>query len=146
MIIFVTFETEYSSYGGLGAVMKLLPKEMGEKQCVIMSPLFKKLINLEQLKRDKKIKKASSLLTFYVLVRGQAYPVEVIEVVNPNGLKIYFLASDEFFNTPENPYVNPCNPNSPLDPYRNQPIGAHGGWVDVGRPEGIALAEAELAR
>ena len=119
MIIFVTFETEYSSYGGLGAVMKLLPKEMGEKQCVIMSPLFKKLVNLEQLKRDKKIKKASTLLTFYVLVRGQAYPVEVIEVVNPNGLKIYFLASDEFFNTPENPYVNPCNPNSPLDPYRN---------------------------
>ncbi|GAK51263.1 glycogen synthase 1 [Candidatus Moduliflexus flocculans] len=119
MIIFVTFETEYSSYGGLGAVMKLLPKEMGEKQCAILSPLFKKWTNLEQLNREKKAKKVSSLFTFYVLVRGHAYPVEVIEVVNPNGLKIYFLSSDEFFNTPENPYVNPCNPNSPLDPYRN---------------------------
>lgn len=119
MIIFVTFETEYSSYGGLGAVMKLLPKEMGEKQCAIISPLFKKWTNLDQLKRDKKVKKVSPLFTFYVLVRGHAYPVEVIEVVNPNGLKIYFLSSEEFFNTPENPYVNPCNPNSPLEPYRN---------------------------
>ncbi len=119
MIIFVTFETEYSSYGGLGAVMKLLPRELGPDRCAVFSPFFGKLIDLEKLKQDRAIQKVSALFTFYVLVRGSSYPVEVIEIVHRDGLKHYFLSSGEFFNAPDNPYVNPSNPAIPSDPYRN---------------------------
>lgn len=123
MIIFVAFETEFTSYGGLGAVMKLLPKEIGEQQCALLSPLFKHIIDLDRLKRDQLIKKATPLFTFHVLIRGAAYPVEVIEVVQRDGLKLYFLSSPEFFQAPDNPYVNPSNPALPLDPYRNPANG-----------------------
>ena len=119
MIIFASFETEFSSHGGLGAVMKLLPKEIGVDQCAVLSPFFKQLIPLDKLLRDQAITSYTSRFTFHLLIRGTSYPVEVIEAVNRNGLRLFFLSSDEFFRAPHNPYVNPCNPTLPLDPYRN---------------------------
>lgn len=119
MIVFVSFETEYFSFGGLGAVMKWLPKEMGQARCAIMAPFFKRLINLDQVQAKGQATRVTRLLTFHVLIRGQAHPVEIIEVVNPQGVPTYFLSSPEFFNAPENPYVNPCDPGQPLEPNRN---------------------------
>lgn len=119
MIIFASFETEFSSHGGLGAVMKLLPKEIGSKHCAVLAPLFHNLIPLEKLKHDKNIKKVETLFTFHVLVRGLAYPVDLLEITNRNSLRHFFLSSPSFFQTPCNPYLNPCSPALPLDPYRN---------------------------
>ena len=118
-VVFVTFETEFSSYGGLGAVMKILPKEMGTDKCCVMAPFFHKLIDLESLKHQGKIQQFSTRFSYYQVIRGQPYCVEVIEVVNSYGLHLYFLSSELFFSASENPYVNPCNPEIPLDPYRN---------------------------
>ena len=118
-VIFITFETEFSSYGGLGAVMKILPKEMGTRECCVIAPFFHKLIDLDALQQQGKIQQFSPLFSYYLVVRGQSYCVEVIEVVNSYGLRLYFLSSEDFFNASENPYVNPCNPDIPLDPYRN---------------------------
>lgn len=99
--------------------MKLLPKEIGPKQCAVIAPLFQKLISLENLKKDKNIKQVEHLFTFHVLVRGVAYPVDVIEIVNKAHLRHFLLGSSVFFQTPSNPYLNPCSPQLPLDPYRN---------------------------
>ncbi len=119
MILFVSFETEFSSYGGLGAVMKWLPPEVDRGQCAVMAPFFKNLIKPDQLLASGAATKVTPLFTYQVLVRGRAYPVEVIEILNRKGLPTYFLSSPEFFNTPDNPYVNPCDPARPLDPDRN---------------------------
>jgi glycogen synthase len=119
MIVLVSFETEFSSHGGLGAVMKLLPREIGEDRCAIIAPFFHNVIALDELKRRKAIKRSESLFTVQVLIRGIAYPVEVIQVENRHGLSLFFLASNQFFQAPANPYVNPGDPAAPLDPYRN---------------------------
>ncbi len=119
-VIFVTFESEFSGYGGLGTVMKVLPKEMGDPEhCFVMAPFFKRIIDLAGLKKGKKIQEYATVLSFYLVIRGQVYPVEVLEVVNLSGMKTFLLSSDQFFNAPDNPYVNPCNSEIPLDPYRN---------------------------
>ena len=118
-VMFITFETEFSSYGGLGAVMKILPKEMGTDACCVMAPFFDKLIDLDALQKQGKIQQYATLFSFYLVIRGKSYCAELIEVINSYGLRLYFLASEDFFNASENPYVNPCNPDIPLDPYRN---------------------------
>ncbi len=118
-VVFITFETEFSSYGGLGAVMKIMPKEMGIGECCVVAPFFHKLIDLDELKRLGKIQQFSTLFSYYLVIRGQSYCVEVIEVINSYGLRLYFLSSKHFFNASENPYVNTCNSEIPLDPYRN---------------------------
>lgn len=119
MIIFVTFETEYFSFGGLGAVMKWLPREIGNGKCAVMAPHFKNLIKFDRLLQSGAATKVTPLFTYHVLIRGRAFPVEVTEVLNRGGLPTYFLSSPEYFNAPDNPYVNPCDPGQPLDPSRN---------------------------
>jgi glycogen synthase len=119
MIIFASFETEFSSHGGLGAVMKLLPREIGPKRCAVIAPWFQQLIPLDKLKKDKQVKQVENLFTYHVLVRGIAYPVEVIEVTNKDEVRHFLLGSPGFFQTPCNPYLNPCSTGLPLDPYRN---------------------------
>ncbi|PIE31435.1 hypothetical protein CSA56_18345 [candidate division KSB3 bacterium] len=119
-VVFVTFESEFSSYGGLGAVMNVLPSAMSESgPCCVMTPLFDSFIDLDSLKKAGKVQRFSSVLAFSLLIRGQSYPVEVIEAINAKGLCTYFISSDDFFTAPNNPYTNPCNPAFPLDPYRN---------------------------
>ncbi|PID55883.1 hypothetical protein CSB45_13765 [candidate division KSB3 bacterium] len=118
-VVFISFETEFSSYGGLGAVMNILPKEMGADACCVMAPFFDRLIDLDALKTQGKIQEFSTLFSYFVVIRGRSYCVDLIEVVNGHGLRHYFLSSAQFFNVPENPYVNPCDPERPLDPYRN---------------------------
>ncbi len=119
LVVFATFETEYFALGGLGAVMKLLPGALGKNRCVVLAPLFRNLVDLDALKQRGTVASWRSLFTQHVLVRGIAYPVEVIEAVNRHGLRTFFIASPTFFQAVDNPYVNPCRPGTPLDPYRN---------------------------
>ncbi len=119
-VIFVSFESEFSGYGGLGAVMKVLPQEMNDPEhCFVFTPFFKHVIDLASLKEGNKIRDYATVLSYYLVVRGLVYPVNVVEVVNMKGMKTFLLDSEQFFNAPDNPYVNPCNPEIPLDPYRN---------------------------
>lgn len=119
MIIFASFETEYFALGGLGAVMKLLPLEVGVEKCIVVAPFFRKLIDPAGLVARGSMAKATSLLTFSLGIGDEVYPVEVIEALNDKGLRTYFISSPEFFNAPENPYLNPRDPLLPLDPSRN---------------------------
>lgn len=119
LIVFATFETEFFALGGLGAVMKQLPKEMGADRGFVIAPFFNQLVNLDALKRTGAVSSVKTALSFHVLVRGHPYAVDVLEVTNREGLKTYFLDSNDFFNATENPYVNPCRPGMPLDPYHN---------------------------
>ena len=46
-VVFVTFESEFNRFGGLGAVMKELPKVMlGYEDCVVVAPFFPALTDL----------------------------------------------------------------------------------------------------
>lgn len=119
LVVFASFETEYVKLGGLGEVMKLLPAELGRQHGVVLAPFFKHLIDLERLKERGIATKIRTLFIYHVLVRGQAYAVTVIEVTNREGVRTFFLDSPSFFNATENPYLNPCQPGQPLDPYRN---------------------------
>jgi glycogen synthase len=115
----VSFETEFIAFGGLGAVMKLLPNETGPDRSVVIAPYFSSLINLDALAEKRKLKHVRVLFDMQVLVRGIAYTIEVTETENPQGLKTFLIGSDDFFNAAANPYVNPCNPARPLHPFRN---------------------------
>lgn len=118
-VIFASMETEYFAFGGLGAVMKLLPRELGPDKAAVIAPWYRNLVDPGALVTSGKAASAIPRFTVHVLVRGRAFPVEVLELVNPDGIRTWLLGSDTFFRAPENPYVNPCNPAAPLDPYRN---------------------------
>lgn len=123
LIAFATFETEFCKLGGLAAVMTWLPKEMSRPEnnepCIILAPHFKEITNPEKLKADKKIRDFSHVLSFSFPVVELAYAVDVVEMIDADGISIYLLSCPGFFTAPKNPYVNPCNPAKPLDPYRN---------------------------
>ncbi len=119
MIIFASFETEFSAHGGLGAVMKLLPKEVGKDECAIIAPLFRKFMDPGQLVASGAGASEKTLLDYHVLVRGQAHRVEVVEILSASGVRHFFLSTNDFFTAPTNPYTNPCDPTRPIDPYRN---------------------------
>lgn len=123
LIVFVTFETELCTLGGLGAVMTWLPQEMNKsahhEPCIIIAPFFKQIIRLDELVEKKKIQNFGQVLSFSFPIAGKSYTVEVLIIESLNGVPIYLLSSPDFFTAPKNPYVNPCDPARPLDPYRN---------------------------
>ena len=61
-VVFVAFESEYAAYGGLGAVMRLLPKEMVAVKdglpSFVLAPYFKQITDLV-LTSSKGIRTAS---------------------------------------------------------------------------------------
>ena len=122
-VIFVTFESEFSKVGGLGAVMGLLPQMMIQDKknapCFVLAPMFPHIISLAHLKKTKKIQNYKKLFPLHLPINGESYTIEVIEVQGTSGIVTYFIASDSFFKAPQNVYVNPCNAAQPLDPYRN---------------------------
>jgi len=120
-IIFVSYESEYAKSGGLGAVMSILPKQMAlhEKDCLVMAPLFKKITNLERLLENKKIKGFKTCAQFDLMIGEKGYIVDIIEVIGPEGFRTYLLSSNDFFNAPADPFMNPVNAEKPMNPYTN---------------------------
>jgi glycogen synthase len=124
-IIFVTFETAISKYGGLGAVMAKLPVEVGKTEnCIILAPFFHRMINLPKLKASQKVKNYNIIFSLIIPVKGRVFAIDVIKVIqrikeSGNDLITYLISSDYFFSATPGPYINPCNPDHPLDPYRN---------------------------
>ena len=122
-VVFVAFESEYAAYGGLGAVMRTLPAEMatddGALPSVVLAPFFPNITGLDALKKKGKVERFTTRFSFSMAVRGVAHTVDVIEVVASTGVTTYLLGAEGFFTAPSNPYVNPCDPARPLDPFRN---------------------------
>lgn len=122
-VVFVAFESEYAAYGGLGAVMRMLPQAMKTAEsalpCAVLAPFFSNITDLEALQKRGKIQNYKMRISFCMAVRGVSHTVDVIEAVAPTGVTTYLLGAEGFFTAPENPYVNPCDPSRPLDPYRN---------------------------
>ena len=122
-VVFVAFESEYAAFGGLGAVMRMLPKEMAASEdglpSFVMAPYFKNIGDLKALKTRKRLERYKKRLSFPLTIQDTTYTVDVIEVVGDTGLKTYLLAAEGFFTAPANPYLNPLDPSLPLDPYTN---------------------------
>ncbi|MCH8961401.1 MAG: glycogen/starch synthase, partial [Bacteroidetes bacterium] len=122
-VVFVAFESEYAAFGGLGAVMGLLPKEMAASEdglpSFVLAPYFKNIGDLKALKAKKKLERYKKRLSFPLTIQDKTYTVEVIEVVGDTGLKTYLLGAEGFFTAPANPYINPQDASLPLDPYTN---------------------------
>lgn len=125
-IIFVTFESEFTRFGGLGAVMSQLPnrmvKDTDQPPCLVMAPYFKHITCLPELKKKEKIAAFETLFSLNLPIGGEVYVIEVTEVQGTGGVITYLIGCDSFFTAPQNPYVNPCNASEPLDPYRNPVI------------------------
>jgi glycogen synthase len=108
-IIFVTFETEFARSGGLGAVMKALPKQTAQyEKCSILAPYFEKITGPLPV-----------LTAFSFPLGGRQYTVQVRQVTASTGFQTYLLSSEGFFTAPVDPYVNPLDPTRPTNPDTN---------------------------
>ena len=122
-IVFATFETEFAPSGGLGAVMKVLPKKMAQhEKCIVLAPHFKNITDLHMLKKIRRIKGYKTVISFTMQIGDLEYQIEVIEVTSNHDCKTYLLSSEGFFTAPVDPYINPRDPSLMMDPYTNPNI------------------------
>jgi glycogen synthase len=120
MIVFVTFETEFTKSGGLGAVMSALPRRMAQyEESFVIAPHFEHIVDLDELARRGKIKAFSKLPSFSLVIGGRTYVVGITQVTAWDGFRTYFLSSDGFFTARVDPYVNSRDPARPMDPNKN---------------------------
>ena len=89
-------------------------------------PFFRKIVCLDSLQTAGRIEGYDTVLSFHLSIRGKPYRVQVVRVRQqiatddgPKPLVTYLVDADGFFTAPSAPYVNPCDPGSELDPYRN---------------------------
>jgi glycogen synthase len=126
-VVFCTFESEFARYGGLGAVMSMLPKEMiKQERCIVVAPHFRRITDLASLKERGRIDDFEVMLAFCMAIAGRPYRVEVTQVTQSiavdgraRDLQTYLIGVDGLFTAAHSPYVNPCNADAPLDPYHN---------------------------
>ncbi len=127
-VVFATMESEFSRYGGLGAVMSILPRGMlAHEHCVVLAPHFKNLTNLDAHQRRGNIQSHGLRMRFSCSIAGRPHHIEVTEVVQrvdhaagPRELKTYLVAADNgSFMAPRSPYLNPCDPGREPDPHTN---------------------------
>jgi len=119
-IVFVTFESEFAKSGGLGAVMGVLPRQMAQyEECFVIAPYFEHITDLDKLAQLEKIKTFSTLASFSLAIGRTSYTVEMVETTGVDDFKTYLLSSDGFFTARVDPYVNPRDPASPMDPHTN---------------------------
>ena len=119
-IVFVTYESELSKAGGLGAVMEVLPRHVMEKEdCLVLTPYFKRIFNLEDLLARGKIESYEPLPGFSLTIGRETHEVELTLVRARSGLKICLIWSPKFFSAPENPYMAYFNVDLPMDHFTN---------------------------
>jgi glycogen synthase len=107
-IVFVSFETGFAPSGGLGAVMKLLPREMAKRErCYVVAPHFAKITGA-----------VPQVASCHVPLQGGQVPVG-IHHATAAGVDTYLLSAEGFFTAAVDPYVNPRDPHAPVDPYVN---------------------------
>ena len=75
-VVFVSIESEYAAYGGLGAVMRLLPNTMASDPdslpCFVLAPYFKHITDLDALLERGRIERYATRLSFCLIIRGIA--------------------------------------------------------------------------
>jgi len=114
IIVFVTFESEAAPVGGLGAVMSLLPRRVArvEPECFTIAPFFRTITAHRKPELFKAIRTTGH--RFEVRFQNRPQPVEIFEYVDQHGFKTCFLDSPDFFNAPDNPFLNPAAPDQLL--------------------------------
>ena len=126
-VVFATMESSLSRYGGLGAVMSILPRGMlAHEHCIVLAPHFVNVTDLEgQLQRGN-ILSHHPRLSFSLSIAGRVHHVRVTEVVQaakqhgePRELTTYLVAAEGSFTAPQSPYLNPCDPEREPDPHTN---------------------------
>ena len=106
-VVFVTFETEFSKYGGLGAVMTQLPDRMIQNNdCILLGPFFKKITDPKKLKSRGAIQDYQTVCSFYIPIRGKSNRVEVTRLtkqLKSKELHTFLVSSPGFFTASSAP-------------------------------------------
>ncbi|MHA1449537.1 MAG: glycogen/starch synthase [Candidatus Hodarchaeales archaeon] len=112
-IIFITFENEFAPCGGLSAVMRYLPRKMAAtERTAMITPFFSRIDRCLKAYNEKKLIQPSGH-EFNVNFGSKEYSVELLKYEEPvkgSIYTIYFIRSDGFFLAPEDPYINPGDP------------------------------------
>jgi glycogen synthase len=95
-IVFVTFETPTAPSGGLAAVMKELPRQMGQHEtCFVLAPYFQNITGPLPV-----------LGTFPLSLRGKLCMVELRQVGDSDHVPTFLLSSEGRFTARSDPYLN----------------------------------------
>ncbi|MFX1237210.1 MAG: glycogen/starch synthase [Promethearchaeota archaeon] len=105
-VVFVSFENHYAPWGGLAAVMKMLPLIMSKSvRTVLFSPLFFNINKTRQAIESSKL--VATNLKGKVLYKGFQHEIQLYkstEFEDQPNFDIFLIRCDNFFLSGENPY------------------------------------------
>ncbi|TFG18350.1 MAG: glycosyltransferase [Promethearchaeota archaeon] len=104
--MFVSFENHYAPWGGLAAVMKMLPPVMSEKiPTIVISPFFSNIKKTQASIQEGKLIKTE--LDAMVLYKGYKHKITLYKSTEYPTLQhfdFYLIQCDKFFLAGQNPY------------------------------------------
>lgn len=105
-IVLVSFESEFATGGGLGAVMKHLPKALAnhKKKVILITPFFQNFPICINAFKTGTIQ--DRYLSCKVPYKDKKIKATILEYDN-SSYRIYFIKATDFFIAPDNPYVTP---------------------------------------
>ncbi len=108
-VVFVSFENHYAPWGGLAAVMKMLPPIMSKTiKTVLISPLFFNIPKTNTSIQENKL--INTHLSSQVLYKGFKHRIELyksVEFPESENYGLFLIKSDAFFLSGTNPYNDP---------------------------------------
>ena len=107
-VVFVSYENFYAPFGGLSAVMKMLPPTMSKSiKTVLISPFFSNINRTKESIDNKKLKKTN--LKGRIFYKGFSHTINLYqstEYLDFKDYSIFLVQSDKFFLSGENPYID----------------------------------------
>ena len=107
-IVFVSYENHYAPWGGLAAVMKMLPPIMSKSiKTVLISPFFSNNNRTKESIDNKKLKETN--LKDHIFYKGFSHTVNIYkstEYLDFKDYSIFLVKSEKFFLSGENPYLD----------------------------------------
>ncbi len=115
-IVFVSFETEFSPFGGLTAVMKILPKMMTRFEtngCFTIAPYFR---NITRCREHLFLEVRDTGLRLQIPFDGVGHEASLYVHTDSKGFETFLVYSPSFFQSPCD-CGNPPAPEAPCNPY-----------------------------
>ncbi|MBN1803447.1 MAG: glycogen/starch synthase [Candidatus Lokiarchaeota archaeon] len=113
-VVFVSYENHYAPWGGLAAVMKMLPPIMSKSvRTILVSPLFFNIAKTKQAIESKLL--ISTGKKGKVLYKGFFHKIELFrstEFKDYENFDIFLVKCDNFFLSGDNPYHDSWRPDS----------------------------------
>ena len=107
-IVLVAFENQYAPVGGLAAVMKRLPVELGKSfNTLLITPYFRNIEKTKRAYREGLIEDTG--MKARIFYHGAFCPIEVLKKksgIEDSNFTTYFIKSNGFFLASENPYID----------------------------------------